>query len=61
MDEELEGMLQDEFNRMRGRILGFIEACGLPESQERGMKNTFKTLSYDAQTRITEMVEDAID
>jgi hypothetical protein len=58
MNEELDAILQEEFNRMRGRILGFIEACGLPERQENGMKNTFKTLSYDAQQRVTEILID---
>lgn len=57
MNEEVEGILQDEFNRLRGKVLGFIEACGLPEQQERGMKNTFKSLSYDAQARIIEVIE----
>lgn len=57
MNEEVEGILQDEFNRLRGRVLGFIEACGLPEQQERGMKNTFKSLSYDAQARIVDVID----
>jgi hypothetical protein len=57
MDEELEGLLEDEFNRMRGRILGLIESWGLPHTQENGAKNTFKQLSYDAQTRISEYLE----
>jgi hypothetical protein len=57
LNEEFEGILEDEFNRMRGRILGLIESWGLPERQEKGAKNTFKTLSYDAEARITSAIE----
>ena len=57
MNEELEGIIADEFNRMRGRILGLIESWNLPERQENGAKNTFKSLSYDAQARIVELIE----
>lgn len=57
MNEEFEGLIQDEFNRLRGRILGLIESWGLPERQEAGCKNTFKSLSYDAQESITETIE----
>lgn len=47
-----------ELNRLRGRLLGFIEACGLPASQERGMKQLTKSLSYDAQERILKAVSE---
>lgn len=57
MNEELEGIINDEFNRMRGRILGLIESFGLPERQENGCKNTFKALSYDAQKAVIEHLE----
>lgn len=56
MSEELDGIVQDEFNRLRGRVLGLIESWGLPERQETGAKNTFKSLTYDAQERITELL-----
>lgn len=55
MTEEL---VASEFNTLRGRILGLIESWGLPETQERGCKATFKTLTYDAQARITESLSD---
>lgn len=58
MNEEVEGIIQDEFNRLRGRMLGLIESWGLPERQEQGAKNTLKTLSYDAQARIVEVLDD---
>jgi hypothetical protein len=57
LSEEFEGLLNDEFNRLRGRILGLIESWGLPATQERGAKATFKSLSYDAQKAIIEHIE----
>lgn len=49
-------VLADEFNTLRGRILGLIESWGLPERQEAGCKATFKSLTYDAQARIAELL-----
>jgi hypothetical protein len=57
MSEELEGIIADEFNRLRGRMLGLIESWGLPEKQENGAKQTLKSLSYDAQASIAEVIE----
>lgn len=54
----LESLIDEEFNRMRGRLCGLIESWGLPERQERGAINTLKTLSYDAQKVIKETVVD---
>lgn len=56
MNEEIEGAVIDEFNRLRGRILGLIESWGLPERQENGAKLTFKSLSYDSQARLIELL-----
>lgn len=53
-----EDVLADEFNTLRGRILGLIESWGLPERQEKGCKATFKSLTYDAQARIEDLLED---
>lgn len=50
--------IDQEFNTMRGRILGLIESWGLPERQEKGCKSTFKSLTYDAQAAIKDMVPD---
>lgn len=50
--------IAQEFNTMRGRILGLIESWGLPERQERGCKATFKSLTYDAERRIKELLDD---
>jgi hypothetical protein len=48
--------IASEFNTMRGRILGLIESWGLPATQERGAKATFKSLSYDAEQRIKSLI-----
>lgn len=45
-----------EFNTLRGRILGLIESWGLPEKQERGCKATFKSLTYDAEKAIKDLL-----
>lgn len=50
--------IASEFNTMRGRILGLIESWGLDERQENGCKATFKSLTYDAEARIKDLVED---
>jgi hypothetical protein len=55
-DQQPNDLIAEEFNRLRGRLLGLIESWGLPEKQESGAKNTLKSLSYDAQARITEIV-----
>jgi hypothetical protein len=48
-------VIQQEFNRLRGKLCGFIEGCGLPERQERGMIQTLKSLSYDSQKAISDL------
>lgn len=60
-EETLEATVRKEFNRMRGRLAGFIEACNLPEKQERGAIATLKSLSYDSENLIVEMLEDEED
>jgi len=56
--ETKEDVVADEFNRLRGQLCGFIEACGLPEKQERGAIATLKTLTYNAQKRIVELLDE---
>lgn len=52
-----EDQIAKEFNTLRGRILGLIESWGLPQRQETGCKSTFKSLTYDAEKAIREIVE----
>lgn len=49
--------IASEFNTMRGRILGLIESWGLPERQENGCKATFKSLTYDAEARLKDLLD----
>ena len=55
---DLDALLTKEFNNLRGRICGLIESWGLPETQERGCKSTFKSLTYDAQQRVSDLIGD---
>jgi hypothetical protein len=50
--------IASEFNTLRGRVLGLIESWGLPERQENGCKSLVKSLTYDSEKRIKELVED---
>ncbi len=55
--EELEREVRTEFNRARGRLAGLIESWGLEARQERGAIATMKSLSYDAENRIVDLVK----
>ena len=51
---DTEAVVAEEMNRLRGRLCGLVESWGLDDKRERGMINTLKSLSYDAQKAITE-------
>lgn len=55
--EDKSQVVSDEFNRLRGRLCGLIESWGVPERQERGMIQTLKSLTYDAEATIKSLVE----
>ena len=55
---EVDAVVTEEMNRLRGRLCGLIESWGLPEKQERGAIQTLKSLSYDAQKSITEALKE---
>jgi hypothetical protein len=59
MSEDGAALVAAEFNRLRGRLLGLIESWGLPERQEQGMKQTLKSLSYDSEKVIKDLLESA--
>lgn len=46
----------DEYNRLRGRLCGLIESWGLPEKRERAMISTLKSLTYDSEAVVKELV-----
>jgi hypothetical protein len=50
-------LVAKEFNRFRGRLLGFVEACDLPDKQEHAMKQLVKSLSYDAEERLVDVLD----
>lgn len=49
-------LVADEYNRLRGRLCGLIESWGLPERQERGMIQTLKSLTYDSEKVIKDLL-----
>jgi len=51
-----EDKVAEEYDRLRGRLCGLVESWGLPERQERGMIQTLKTLTYDSQKVVKEIV-----
>lgn len=53
-------LVRKELNTMRGRLCGLIESWGLPERQERGAIATLKSLSYESERVIAEMVEELV-
>lgn len=58
MNIAVQQALKEEFDRLRGRCMGLIESWGLDPQQEAGCKSTLKALSYDAQRRINDLVDD---
>lgn len=57
-DDELERSVHVGFNRLRGRLAGFIEGCGLPQRQERAIIATLKSLTYDHERDLIELLKD---
>jgi hypothetical protein len=53
-----EQAVADEFNRIRGRLCGLIESFGLPEKRERAMISTLKSLTYDSEAIVKDLVSD---
>lgn len=51
-----EAKVRAQLNRLRGRLAGFIEGCNLPEKQERSMISTMKSLTYDAEADLIELI-----
>lgn len=47
-----------EMNRLRGRLAGLVESWGLDDKRERAMIATLKSLSYDSERVLKELVTD---
>lgn len=54
--DELEQAVRREFNRGRGRLAGLIESWGLDERREHAMIQTMKSMSYDSENAIANLV-----
>lgn len=54
---EPQEIVHREFNSLRGRLLSVIEAIGLPEMQERALKQLVKQASFQQQKTVAELVE----
>lgn len=56
MEPSAEEAIAKEFNRLRGRLAGFIEACSLSPRQERGLVSTMKSMTYDTERDVKKLV-----
>lgn len=45
-----------EYNRLRGRLCGLVESWGLGDKRERAMISTLKSLTYDSEATVKELV-----
>jgi hypothetical protein len=51
-----EQAVADEYNRLRGRLCGLIESWRLDPKAERAMISTLKSLTYDSEAVVKELV-----
>lgn len=56
--DDPEQVVHQEMNRLRGRLCGLIESWGLPDKQERGAVGTLKTLTYDIEAVLVDVVSE---
>ncbi len=54
----LEKEIHHSLDRLRGRLAGLIEACGLPDRQERSLVATMKSITYDVEQTLIDLTED---
>lgn len=59
--EELEQEIHNSMNRLRGRLAGAIEAMGLDERQERSAISLLKSITYDQEAVLVNLLEDNQD
>lgn len=53
-------LVADEYNRLRGRLCGLVESWGLDPKRERAMISTLKSLTYDSEATVQDLVK-AVD
>lgn len=56
--EDADSVVSTEYNRLRGRLCGLVESWGLDEKRERAMISTLKSLTYDSEKVVKELVND---
>lgn len=59
-DKSPEEVIAESMNRWRGRCCGLVESWGLDDRRTRAMIQTLKSLSYDTQREITEVIDELI-
>ncbi len=55
---DLERELHRGMDRLRGHLAGLIEACGLPERQERSLISVMKSMTYDHEQALTDLLKE---
>ena len=55
---EVEAAIHTEMNRLRGRLCGLIESWGLEERRETACKTTLKSLSYDSEALLVDLLNE---
>lgn len=58
MASDLEKEIHQGMDRLRGRLAGLIEACGLPERQERSLVATMKSITYDQEEALIDLLDE---
>ena len=56
--KEIEQEVHLGMDRLRGRLAGLIEACGLPERQERSLVSTMKSITYDQEQDLIDLLKE---
>lgn len=56
MTDSIENELKRGMDRIRGRLLGLLESFNLDPKHERAAVSTLKSLSYDLQSDLLELL-----
>lgn len=57
-EQEAGALVSTEMNRLRGRLAGLVESWDVGERRERAMIATMKSLTYDSERVLKELVTD---